>query len=661
VGERRFTVVTAVHNVATYLPDFIASIEAQTFPLDRFEVIAVDDGSDDESLAVLKEWQSRRPELVVVLSTENGGPGSARNAGLAHASGEWVTFADADDVLDPAYLAAVDAFIDARVAVSLVATNILLLDEVTGEVRDEHPLSHMFADADKLVDLRRYPEYFPGGVSTAFLRADVIREHGLQFDERIRPFFEDVHFAARYLLASGSPRVGYVGSARYLHRQHTVTARPGDEQNAGRHRDVPRYGYLDLLSRGSTAAAGGPPQWLQNLILYHLAGHFRTDAAITSATAARGSIAAEFVEILRAIVRYLEPAVVASFAVGRFDRVWRDILIHGLRDDRWVTPYAVVDAYDPVKELIRIAYRYVGDPPTEAIQLRGRPIKPTHAKIRSHVYFEQALLKERIAWVRSDGTLRVVLDGTPVEFRADWPGRSLTSLRPAQRERLLDGPLPPPPPEPMERRDRRVRWLARRRPVRRMFGNAWVLLDRLHNADDNAERLFRYLRKNRRDINAWFVLEKGTPDWQRLRDDGYKRVVPHGSLRWELLMLNCEQLISSHADVEVTHPPAIMKLQPEPWRFTFLQHGVIKDDLSRWLNRKSIDVFITSTPAEHESIVGDETTYVFTTREVKMTGLPRFDRLRELGAQVGADERTYILVCPTWRHWLIPPPKTGSQ
>jgi CDP-glycerol glycerophosphotransferase (TagB/SpsB family) len=117
-------------------------------------------------------------------------------------------------------------------------------------------------------------------------------------------------------------------------------------------------------------------------------------------------------------------------------------------------------------------------------------------------------------------------------------------------------------------------------------------------------------------------------------------------------MLNCKHLISSHADTEVCRPPQIMKFRPEPWKFTFLQHGVIKDDLSRWLNRKNIDLFITSTPGEHESIVGDETPYAFTTYEVKMTGLARFDRLRELGEQVKVADREYILVCPTWRHWL---------
>jgi CDP-glycerol glycerophosphotransferase (TagB/SpsB family) len=126
-------------------------------------------------------------------------------------------------------------------------------------------------------------------------------------------------------------------------------------------------------------------------------------------------------------------------------------------------------------------------------------------------------------------------------------------------------------------------------------------------------------------------------------------------------MVNAKHLISSHADVPVMRPPAILRFMQPTWRFTFLQHGVIKDDLSQWLNGKKIDLFVTSTTAEHESIAGDHNAYVFTSKETKLTGLPRFDRLREQGNQVRPEERDLLLVAPTWRDWLVPPLAKGSQ
>ena len=80
---------------------------------------------------------------------------------------------------------------------------------------------------------------------------------------------------------------------------------------------------------------------------------------------------------------------------------------------------------------------------------------------------------------------------------------------------------------------------------------------------------------------------------------------------------------------------------------------MIKDDLSNWLNGKDIDVFVTSTPGEHESIAGDGTAYRYTSREAQITGLPRFDKIRAEGKKFPPAKRGLILVAPTWRQWLI--------
>ena len=119
----RFSIVSAVYNVAPYLDDFIASIEAQTLPLDNVEVVMVNDGSTDDSLQRLEEWRSRKPSLVRILSKPNGGQASARNLGLAHASGEWVTFTDPDDWIGNDYLSEVDHFLGLHPTADLVATN----------------------------------------------------------------------------------------------------------------------------------------------------------------------------------------------------------------------------------------------------------------------------------------------------------------------------------------------------------------------------------------------------------------------------------------------------------------------------------------------------------------------------------------------------------
>ena len=197
--------------------------------------------------------------------------------------------------------------------------------------------------------------------------------------------------------------------------------------------------------------------------------------------------------------------------------------------------------------------------------------------------------------------------------------------------------------------------------MQRVFGDAWVFMDRIHDANDSAEVLFHTARRDHPKINAWFVVAKGTADWNRLRPLAGNRVLAHGSLRWKLAMLNCRHLISSHVDQPIRRPPAIVELAPPTFQFTFLQHGVIKDDLSRWLNGKQLDLFVTSTEGEYNSIVGDNTPYVFTSKEVKLTGLPRFDALTAAACRRGERRPDLVLVAPTWRQWLNQLAADGSE
>ena len=179
--QPRFTLVSAVYGVAGFLDDFISSIEKQTFPLDRVQVVMVDDGSVDGSIDVLRAWAERRPELVTVVSQANAGQAVARNVGLEHATGEWVTFPDPDDAVSEEYLESVDRFLTEHADVDLVATNRWLWNDETGEVTNTHPLRHMF-QRDRLVDLVADGHHFQGSAPAAFFRRDRIESQGLRFD-----------------------------------------------------------------------------------------------------------------------------------------------------------------------------------------------------------------------------------------------------------------------------------------------------------------------------------------------------------------------------------------------------------------------------------------------------------------------------------------------
>lgn len=92
------SIVAAVYNGEKFLAQFFECLEQQQ--LESYELILVNDGSTDNSLAVIAEWRDRL-QNVQVLEQENQGVSVARNTGLAAASGKYLAFPDIDDKLYP--------------------------------------------------------------------------------------------------------------------------------------------------------------------------------------------------------------------------------------------------------------------------------------------------------------------------------------------------------------------------------------------------------------------------------------------------------------------------------------------------------------------------------------------------------------------------------
>lgn len=106
----RFSIIIPVYNCAAYLPQCLDSLLAQSFR--DFEIIAVDDGSKDNSREIGRAYAARHSDQLRFLEhTENKGPGGARNTGIAAATGEYLMFSDSDDYFRPDSLALLDGLI----------------------------------------------------------------------------------------------------------------------------------------------------------------------------------------------------------------------------------------------------------------------------------------------------------------------------------------------------------------------------------------------------------------------------------------------------------------------------------------------------------------------------------------------------------------------
>src|SRR5262245_27287355 len=92
----RLSVVVPFYNVESYIYDCLESIALQTYP--DFEVVLVDDGSPDDSVQIAKEFCNRDRRFHLVRQ-DNQGLGPARNTGIEHSSGEFISFVDSDDLV----------------------------------------------------------------------------------------------------------------------------------------------------------------------------------------------------------------------------------------------------------------------------------------------------------------------------------------------------------------------------------------------------------------------------------------------------------------------------------------------------------------------------------------------------------------------------------
>ena len=94
------SIIIPVYNAENVLQRCVNSLVSQTYT--PVEIILVDDGSADSSLSICEEL-AKNHSNIKVISQENSGAASARNAGLSEANGEYIMFVDSDDWVEPTF------------------------------------------------------------------------------------------------------------------------------------------------------------------------------------------------------------------------------------------------------------------------------------------------------------------------------------------------------------------------------------------------------------------------------------------------------------------------------------------------------------------------------------------------------------------------------
>jgi hypothetical protein len=194
----RVSVIVVCWNSADTLGRCLDQLLAQDYP--DYEVIVVDDGSDDDTLAVAERKLGQR-ELEIVRSRRNRGCPHARNLGLDRASGELVAFVDADGFAAPDWLGEiVDAFArDARIgavaSTVLYADNPMVINGAGGTVNRQGWAADLSMNEPYERAQIASEALYPMGCGMALRRSAL--DHVGPFDDRMLNYYDDVDYGIR--------------------------------------------------------------------------------------------------------------------------------------------------------------------------------------------------------------------------------------------------------------------------------------------------------------------------------------------------------------------------------------------------------------------------------------------------------------------------------
>ena len=180
------------------------------------------------------------------------------------------------------------------------------------------------------------------------------------------------------------------------------------------------------------------------------------------------------------------------------------------------------------------------------------------------------------------------------------------------------------------------------------YKNAWLFCERGTDAGDNAFWMFKYVRENHPEINAYYIINSSKANhYDKVKNLG--PTIEFNSFEQKIAFVLAKKYICTHYGyVTKWNYTIYKKLFGKHKKYVFLQHGITTEDISLSVTKyvTNFDLFITSTRQEYESIITNKA-YGYN-KEVKLTGLARFDNLNDFKL------KNQILFMPTWRSYIFP-------
>lgn len=609
------SLLIACYKVERYLPDFLASLEAQTIDHRGYELIFIIDGCPERSEELVREWMTVTDYAVRVISKPNGGVASARNAGLDYARGDWVTHPDPDDWLERDYLAEIERARADFPAEPMYVGRVDLRD--AGGAQKDHPLEFRFdRSGTNLVDLKEEPDRIQTLGGTVFMRRDIVERYALRFDPRLVQA-SDTDFLMRYFVRTGA-RYVLVPSALYEYRRRedesSIVVK--QEKNLQRYRVVFGQTHRALLELVGDEC----PQWLANTLLYFSFWPFRRNRSADSSTylvpqPELDEISDELIENLRRI----GPERIGRFRVLDVPIDMRAAWLAAAESTLRHSPVEHL-GYNDARDLRRVAFYSSDREPPDDLKVVEGQARILETKSRRVEYWGRTWVYQHVVHfhpARARGVKLGSSDG--FEFEFDGEAFAAGTLR---RKSGQEKPKPPSPqPGPVERAPRAqgrpgvlrrlelslaLRSAALSGRIRRYDGA--VVFD-LVDAPELVE-LYRVVANAGAELNAWAIAEE--PLLRQLRGE-HLPVLRYGGNGHFILMKRARVLVSGSPDERV---PFAREVLERRWQYLYAPAADVGEHDYWLVNAKPIDLIAANDEREWTLFAADGGDYRFTPSEV---------------------------------------------
>lgn len=218
MNNPNLSIIIPVYNAASFLQETIASITRQQY--NDYEIVIIDDGSIDNSLALCKNLQQNNPQIRI-FHQENKGVSSARNLGIKKSKGNYLYFMDADDLLHPQFLEIMMKQIQQNSLIDLVCCTF----QAFGHIADFHNYTNYSVQAieSKDQDIFNHLMYHSCAVNlwTKIMKKAIFDKYKILFQEGMT-YGEDMFVSWKFCLAAQKAIV--IDLPLYYYRQTSNSA-----------------------------------------------------------------------------------------------------------------------------------------------------------------------------------------------------------------------------------------------------------------------------------------------------------------------------------------------------------------------------------------------------------------------------------------------------